>query len=181
SLREIVISFHGLYWGKNFFAVYAHLGSCADENRRFQQRAAALASAEQFGPGGDRLLIPFGGAFGIGLADEWPKIGGFVLRVADFQLRDTLKKVLQEFVIDTAMNQDPLHRDAALSGVGESAGDAALGGEIEIGIGMNNDAGIAAKLQRHALLARFALELPAGGGAASKGQHGEPLIADEWR
>src|SRR5205085_772977 len=122
GLREIVISFHGFYRSKNLFAVYAHVRGRASEHGGLEQCAMTLASAQQLGSCRHRLLNPLRRALGIRLADKRSKVGGFVLRITHLQLGNTCEKSVQKFLIDTALDQNTLHRDAALSGVGESAG-----------------------------------------------------------
>ena len=60
---------------------------------------------------------------------------------------------ISEFAVDGLLHQDALHGNAGLPGVAESARDATFGGVLEIGVAVDDDAGVAAQFEDDFFLA----------------------------
>ncbi len=76
-------------------------------------------------------------------------------------------------------DQNALHRDAGLSGITKTAGDAAFDSVRKIGIAVNDDSGVASKFENDFLFARVVLDRPADGGAAGKADELDSFVGDE--
>ncbi len=55
------------------------------------------------------------------------------------------------------LHQNALHGNAGLAGIGEAAGNAALGGIGKIGVAVDDDAGITAEFEHDLFLSRMPL------------------------
>src|ERR1700727_380103 len=84
-----------------------------------------------------------------------------------------------ELSINGLLDQNALHGDASLSGIAEAAGDAAIGGVTEVGIAVDDDAGVAAEFEDDFLFSSAALDVPANGDAAGKADELDALVGDE--
>ena len=82
-------------------------------------------------------------------------------------------------VVDLLVHEDPLHADAALSGLVEGAEDDALGGVREVGVPVHDHGGVAAQLEHHLLVAGLRLELPADRRRAGEGEQLQALVGRE--
>src|SRR5439155_16936748 len=95
-----------------------------------------------------------------------PDVYRRVESIADLELLHLLRQELGEPVVDVARDVDSLDADAALSGLVVPAERDPLGGEVQIGVGMHDHAGVPAQLERDALLRVETLQVPADLGGA---------------
>ena len=119
-------------------------------------------------------------ALGVAGADQRADVGRLVERVADDERVEAPREVVLE-PVERLVVVDALHRDARLPRVGRAAPDDALGGVVEVGVRGDDDRGVAAELERHALHAGAALQPPADGGAAGEREQLDAVVLDERR
>jgi hypothetical protein len=96
-----------------------------------------------------------------------------------FQLAHARQQQLGEFPVDGVLDQNALHGNAGLSGVGKASCNAAVGGVCEIGIAVNDDARIAAQFENDFFLPRVVLDGPTDSGAAGETDELDALIGDQ--
>ena len=96
-----------------------------------------------------------------------------------FSLLHCGEQQLGEFSVDGVLDENALHGNAGLPGVGEASGHAAVGGVGEIGVAVNDDARIASQFENDFFLPRIVLDGPADGGAAGEADELDALIGDE--
>ncbi len=77
------------------------------------------------------------------------------------------------------LDQNALHGNASLPGVGESSGDAAVGGVGEIGIAVHDDTGVAPEFEHDFFLSRQCSDGPADRRAAGKADELDALVGDQ--
>ena len=135
--------------------------------------------------GDDRGAVPHGlgdprlGAPGGALVNHRPDLGGGIERIADRELRDAGDESIEEVGVHPLVHDDALHRDARLPGIAVAAGSAGLAGAVEIGIGFDDDAGVAAQLQRHTLGAGLGPDVPSRAGAPGEADHPHAVVRDQ--
>src|SRR5690606_40863701 len=89
---------------------------------------------------------------------------------------------LAQFVVDRRVDKDPLHADAALSGLVIRTADQALDDRVKAAarVRVDDARGIAAQFQHHLLAAGPRLELPADL-TAREAEERDPLVLDQCR
>ena len=95
--------------------------------------------------------------------DERADVGRRVEAVAETQALRARLEPLEQPVDDRPLDDDPRGGRAALAGRAERAPQDPVGGEIEVGVGQDDDAVLAAELEREPLErspARTAIDLP---------------------
>src|SRR2546425_3757667 len=71
------------------------------------------------------------------------------------------------------MGVDALDRDAGLARIDVAADRAAVGRVVQVGVGLDNHAGVPAEFEHHAFLASLVFQHPAHRGAAKQGWRSE--------
>ena len=142
-------------------------------------KIVAVSAAEQASTGADGFFDPTDGADGVAFADERSDVGGFVERIAGFQLLYAFDEKIGELSVDRVLDQNALHRDAGLASVAETSGDAAVGGIGEVGVAVDDDGGVAAEFENDFLLSGAALDVPANGNAAGEADELDAVVGDE--
>ena len=102
---------------------------------------------------------------------------GSPVRSAPTRADETLGELLEARLV----HQDALGGDAGLAGVEVAAGDAALHRAREVGVGLDDDRGVAAQLERHPLGVRALADGPAGTGRAGEGDHPDARVVEQRR
>ncbi len=115
-----------------------------------------------------------------GLADHGADVGGFIERIAYMQFLDAFEQAREKLLLHAALHVNPLHGNAALPGIGESANDAAIGGDIYVRIGVHDHSSIAAQFQGDFFLAGLPFQRPAYWDASGEGEHLEAVVADQF-
>ena len=139
----------------------------------------AAAAAEQAGAGANRFFDPVDGADGVALADERTDVGGFIQRIANFQFLHAFDKKIGELAVDRVLDQNALHGNAGLTGIGEASGNAAFGGIVEVGVAVHDDGGIAAQFEHDFLFSGAALDVPTDGHAAGEADELDAVVGDQ--
>ena len=92
---------------------------------------------------------------------------------------DRVDQLVPELLVHLFEDEDALHRDADLTRVGKRADADPIDGEIEIGVGIDDHAGVAAELENDLLHASAALHLPADIGRPGEGEELEAWVLDQ--
>ena len=121
------------------------LGSLGEHDRA--ERVGVVAAGEELRAGGLRLLDPLGDPRARVGVDHRPDVGRLVRRVADGQRLDLRQEALEEAVEGGLLDVDPLDGDAALAGEGEGVRGELRRGEVEVGVGGDDDGCRVAELQ----------------------------------
>ena len=95
------------------------------------------------------------------MVDHRPDVDRRVQRVAGLQAVDLLHEPRHELVVDLGLHEHPLDADARLPGLVVAAERQARRGEVEVGVAVDDHAGVAAELERHVLVRVERLQLPA--------------------
>src|SRR3989449_10508357 len=93
-------------------------------------------------------LDPLGGPFINERSDDGRVLGW----IAGLQRRDALEQLAEKRLIDRFMGVDALDRDASLARIDVAADRTAVGRVIQVGVGLDNHAGVPAELEHHAFL-----------------------------
>src|SRR5271157_858503 len=142
-------------WAKDFFLRDAHFGVDVGEDGGLHKPAVlviafikAIAAAEQL----CAFVFADLDVAEVGLellfVDGWPHLGGFVEAVAYFQLFRASYVALDEFAVNAFLDDDAAGGGATLAGGAESAPEAALDGEVEVGVVEHDHGILAAECER---------------------------------
>ena len=102
-------------------------------------------------------------------ANQRADLGGFVGGIAGDQFGGDVDELPEERLEDAAFDEDALHADAGLAGVAEGGVGGAECGFVEVGpVAVNDERGVAAEFEQHALAAGVGLQLPADFGRAGE-------------
>ena len=154
-------------------------GAHAGEHGGGEQAVANVAAGGDRGPACDRLADPRDDAIaGVG-ADERADVGRLVERVAEDEPLDARDERGEEAVVDRALGDHALHRDAGLPGVREPGAGDPLGGTVDVGVGRHDHRGGVAELEGDALARVARGELPADRGAPGERDHRDVGVVGE--
>ena len=146
---------------------------------RLEGRALGTAAGQDAGARGDGLVDPGPRAQHGLLVDHRPEVGRAIERIADLDCLDGGDELLAKLLVDLVDDEDALDRDADLPGVGEGADLDAVDREVEIGVAVDDDPGVAAELEHDLLHAGTPLHFPADVGRAGEGEELEARILDQ--
>ena len=119
----------------------------------------ALAAKEQRCAGLLRLIHPGFGALGIAKANHGTDIDVGIAWITYFKRFDLIDKNIGEFFKDILLDQQALHRNAILPGVGEAAGGRLARRYRQIGVVVHDQTSITAQFQRDLLLPALLLSI----------------------
>ena len=162
---------------EDLLAADLHLGCHVGQERRLEERTLARTPGEDLGALGDGLLDPTADPVDLRTLDHRSDVDRRIERIADLELLHLLREELGEPVVDVARDVHALDADAALSGLVVPAERDPLGGEVQIGVGVHDHAGVPAELERDALLRIEALQVPADLRGARETDLAVPLVA----
>ena len=123
--------------------------------------------------------IQVDGADSVAFANERADIGGFVERVAGLELLDAFDQQISEFSVNRLLDENALNRNAGLTGISETSGDAAVGGVGEVGVAVNDDRRVAAEFEDDFLFSCATLDVPTNGNAAGETDELDAVVGDE--
>src|SRR5437899_6821005 len=83
--------------------------------------SGALAAAEHFSALGNRLCNPLFHSLRIGFANKRTNVNRFIQRIATLECFHLRQQSIEKLLISITLHENPLHRDAALPGIGEAA------------------------------------------------------------
>ena len=147
------------------------------QNGRRQDRSGPLALEQDRRSSFHRLVDPgFHAIRRIGI-DHRSDHGRRIHRVAAFQSGCGRHELVHHALVDGPVDQDPLHLDAHLPGIGESAEGEAIGNPIEVtGIFVHRHRGVPAQLEDDFFLPCDLFEVPAYRRASREGEQLEARI-----
>ena len=149
------------------------------DHGRLEEPPVSRAASQDPCAIGRRIVDPgLGSRHGL-LVDHRTEIGRAVERVAKLNRLDRVDQLLAELLVDLFDDEDALHRDADLTGVGKGADADPVHGEIEIGVGVDDHAGVAAELENDLLHPGAALHLPTDVRRAGEGEQLEARVLDQ--
>ena len=120
GLIEILVGLNRYHGAKDFLAVHFHVGLGAGEHGGFDDEILAAAAAKQAGAGADRFVDPAYGADRVAFANERADVGGFIERIAGFQLLYAFDEEVGEPAVDRMLHQNALHGNTSLPGIARS-------------------------------------------------------------
>ena len=165
--------------GEHFLAIDLHFRRGVQQHRGRDELPAAGAARRDLGAVLDRFRDPAFHALGGVERNQRPHLGLVVEHVTDVEGAHRGKEQIEERLQHPFVNEDPLGGDAGLARVGEPPESAARRGPGEIGVGLHDDRGVAAELERDAFGAGFGADRPAGLGAAGEADHPHARVFDE--
>src|ERR1019366_10085504 len=135
----------------HLLAVQPHRRRQRLDDRGFPQPTLASATGQDLRAGLRGFVEPGLDARGRHFVYHGTDVGVLGERIAGLQALRTADELADEGVVHALVHVHALHGDAGLSGVREAAPRDAFGGVREVGVVMDDDAGVAAELQRDAL------------------------------
>src|SRR5690606_24275846 len=114
------------------------------------------------------------------LADHRPADYFLVGGIADADRFGQLNQPLHELRGDLVVGEHALHLDADLPRVGERARHDALGGVLDVAVGLDNHGGVAPQLKQHGLARRQLAQVPADAIAAGEADDGHAFVGGEY-
>ena len=163
---------------ENFLARHVHVRLNAGQDGRCHQCSLTRAAGHHTGALTDGFLYPRLHSDGCVFRNQRSDHGGIVGRISGRKGFDQRKQELEKLVIRRLVDVHALDGNAGLSGIGKPTRGTALSGHVEIGVGFNDDRGIAPQFEHDAFFPSFFFQAPADRGTPRKTQGANSWIAD---
>ena len=137
---------------EDLLAANLHLRLHVGDQRRLVERPLALAAREHRGALRDGLLDPLLDPVDLAPLDHGADVDGRVHRVADLQALDLLDEPGREVLVNLGGTRTRCTLMHALAGLVVPAERDPLRGQIQVRVAVDDDARVAAELERDALL-----------------------------